>query len=290
MNRTLKKLVRHAASRIGMLAPALLLLTSVVSYTAAQEASLYTLPFSRGEELVYQAEFTRSLLRKIDVAEFHFKANTVRAQAEDGSVANAIRLNLMGDVVSKGLFVRIAGFHFHQHVESVFDPNRFVVLRTQKSYEQGKRGRISEATFDHQLRKVTWSERDPAQSAPAAVTTVDFSEPIQDVLTVIYFLRMQHLEVGKSFEVPLTDSGRVYRMAFAVMERKRIDTVLGRVNAFRVDPAMFGADNLSPSRGRLSIWITDDDRHLPVKAQLKVDLGVFDIKLKKVSLAEATER
>ena len=52
---------------------------------------------------------------------------------------------------------------------------------------------------------------------------------------------------------------------------------------------MFGAANLSRSRGQLSIWITDDSRHLPVKAQLKVDIGTFDIKLKRLSFPETRQ-
>ncbi len=112
---------------------------------------------------------------------------------------------------------------------------------------------------------------------------IDFSEPIQDVLTIIYFLRTRRLEVGKSFEVPLSDSGRVFRFSVAVAERKQLKTVLGRVNTVRIEPALFGQDGIVRSRGTLSVWITEDSRHLPVKAQLKVDMGTFDIKLKRVS-------
>ena len=281
----LHKYIRRAAG----VAFAVLLLAAIAKLDSAQESRTNALPFSPREELVYQAEFTRGLLRGIDVAEFRFKADSQPANAKNGSASDPTTINLMGDVISKGLFVRVAGFHFHQHVESAVAPKPFAALRTSKLYEQGKRARLSQAVFDHQAHKVTWSERDPNQSGPPAITTLDFSEPIQDVLTVIYFLRTQHLEVGKSFDIPLTDSGRVFRMSVAVVERKRIDTVLGRVNAFRVEPGMFGANNLSRSRGQLSIWITDDSRHLPVKAQLKVDIGTFDIKLKRLSFPETRQ-
>jgi hypothetical protein len=268
---------------------AVLLLAAPTKLVSGQEPAINALPFSSGEELVYQAEFTRGLLRGIDVAEFRFKANTEHLSVQNGATSDPVTISLMGDVITKGLFVRVAGFHFHQHVESIVEPKPFAALRTRKLYEQGKRARLSEAVFDHQAHKVTWSERDPSQSGAPAITTLDFSEPIQDVLTVIYFLRTQRLEVGKSFDIPLTDSGRVFRMSVAVVERKRIGTVLGRVNAFRVEPAMFGASNLSRSRGQLSIWITDDSRHLPVKAQLKVDIGTFDIKLKRLSFPETRQ-
>ena len=255
---------------------ALVVLTAVVNPTRAQQPARTPLPFERGEELIYQGEFTRGLLRGVEVAEFRFKSTTehVARGADDSAV-----LHLTGDVVSKGIFPRIAGFKFHQHVESTTDLEPFTALHTDKVEEQGKRKRVLEAVFDHKTHKVLWSERSPNPQSGA----FDFTEPIQDVLTVIYYLRTQKLETGKSFDVPVTDAGRVFRMSVAAVEEKEIDTVLGRVKAIRVVPALFGDTSLVRGRGQLSIWITDDDRRLPVRAQLKVDLGTFDIKLKHVS-------
>jgi hypothetical protein len=255
---------------------------------AAGQQAMPSLPFSSGEELVYQAEFNKGLLHGVDVAEFRFKADTERVSSRGGPGDDPVIFHLVADVISKGLFPRIAGFRFHEHVESTVEPGPFTVLRTRKLEEQGKRVRASEAVFDHEARKVTWTERDPNQTQPPRISALDFSEPIQDILTVIYFLRTQKLEVGKSFDVPLSDSGRVYRFSVAVVERKQIKTVVGRVNAVRIDPALFGENGLVRSRGSLSIWITDDSRRLPVKAQLKVDIGTFDIKLKRVTPGNET--
>lgn len=219
------------------------------------------------------------MLRGVDVGEFRFSAKPVPAKSNGASDP----LQLIADVVSKGFFTKLAGFRFHQHVESSVDPERFSALRTRKLDEQGKRVRISEALFDYEKRLVTWTERDPNQTQPPRVTSLEFTEPIQDVLSMIYFLRTQKLEVGKSFEIPVTDSGRVFRLTVAVRERKRINTVLGRLYAVRVEPAIFGQDRMIRSEGKLSIWITDDSRHLPVWAQVKINLGTVDIKLKRVN-------
>lgn len=252
-------------------------LASVLSQ--GQQTRREPLPFERGEELVYQGEFTRGPLRGVDVAEFRFKAVSehIARGADD-----AVVLRLTADVVSKGLFPRIAGFKFHQHVESTADAEPFRVLRTDKVEEQGKRKRVLDAVYDHEKNRVLWREVSPNPQAGY----FDFSEPIQDVLTVIYYLRTRKLEGGKSFDVPVTDAGRVFTLSVAVLERKEIDTVLGRVNAIRIEPALFGDNAAVHAKGKLSIWVTDDERRLPVRAQLKVDLGTFDIKLKQVFYPE----
>jgi len=261
--------LKHTPSVMGII----LLLVTLAS---AQEKPRTPLPFERGEELIYQAEFTRGLLRGADVGEFHFKATPENAAR---GLDESVVLHLTGDVVSKGLFPRIAGFKFHQHVESKADVEPFTALHTDKIEEAGKRSRVLEAVFDHKTRKVIWREKSPNPQGGA----FDFDEPIQDVLTVIYYLRIQMLEVGKSFEVPVTDAGKVFRLKVTPKEEKEIDTLLGKVKAIRVEPALFGDSSLVRARGQLSIWITQDERRLPVRAQLKVELGTFDIKLKRVS-------
>lgn len=254
-----------------------LVLLSIVA--SGQQSARTPLPFERGEELFYNAEFTRGLLRGIDVAEFHFKAVTenISRGTEDQRV-----LRLTGDVASKGLFPRVAGFKFRQHVESTADVEPFRVLRTDKIEEQGKRKRVMDAVYDHEKQKVLWRETAPTQQAG----WFDFTEPVQDVLTVIYYLRTQKLEVGKTFDVPVSDAGRVFRLTVAVVERKELDTVLGRVKTIRIEPALFGDTSAVRARGKLSIWVTEDDRRLPVRAQLKVDIGTFDIKLKRLTYLE----
>ncbi len=254
----------------------LLLLAATGIFARAQQPAVNQLSFVRGEELYYEAEFKKGLLRGANIGEFRFSARPEQTSAADP-------LRLVADVVSKGLFTKLAGIHFHEHVESIVEPNQFIVMRTNKLDEQGKRVRTSDATFDHEKRKVTWTERDPNQNQPPRITSLDFSEPIQDVLSMIYFVRLQKLEVGKSFDIPVSDSGQVFRMSVAVVERKRINCVLGRVNAIRIEPAMFGEGRMLRGEGKMSIWITEDSRHLPVWAQLKLNIGTVDIKLKRIT-------
>ena len=254
----------------------LLLLAAAGASSRAQQPAANQHSFARGEELFYEAEFNKALLRGANIGEFRFSARPEHTAAGDP-------LHLVGDVVSKGFFTKLFGIRFHEHVESIVDPDQFMVLRTNKLDEQGKRVRVSDATFDHEKRKVTWAERDPNQNQPPRTTSIDFSEPIQDLLTMIYFVRTQKLEVGKSFEIPVSDSGQVYRVPVAVVERKRIKCVLGRVSAIRIEPAMFGEGRMLRGEGKISIWITEDSRQLPVWAHLSLNIGTVDIRLKRIT-------
>ncbi|MDX6614079.1 MAG: hypothetical protein QOD75_3265 [Blastocatellia bacterium] len=239
-------------------------------------------PFAAGEELIYEAEFSRAVLRKVDVADFRFTSTLEGGPDQPGQPA--ISLRLTGDVASKGFFSKLFNLKFHEHIESIVDPVTFSVLRTGKLDEQGKRLRHSEAVFDRTTGKVMWTERDPnnPQQEPRVISG-SFSGVIQDLVSAIYFVRSQPLQVGKRFEVQVSDSGRIYRLPVNVVERRRMKTVLGRISVIRIEPELFGEDRLVRGKGKFSIWLSDDERRVPVRADLSNELGKFEIKLKRLS-------
>lgn len=266
---------------------ALALATAVVTPVFSQNnLTLDANSFTAGEELVYEAEFSRAVLRKMNVADFRFRAIREATPNQNGPSSPALRL--IGDVTSKGFFSRLFNLRIHEHIESSVDPTTFSVWRTVKIDEQGKRVRHSEAVFDRAAGQVIWTERDPnnPQQQPRIMTT-PFAGTIHDIVSAIYFMRMQSIETGKAFEIQISDSGRIYRVPVKVVERKRMKTILGRIDAIRLDADIFGEDRLIRGKGKFSIWLSDDQSHIPVRADLSTHLGKFEIKLKKVSNIQA---
>jgi hypothetical protein len=238
--------------------------------------------FEVGEELHFEAEFSRMLLRKLDVADLKFRAS--RAPVENSNDSKPYALLFNADIASKGFFARLFNLKFRERVESTVEPISFTVQKTTIIDEQGKRVRNTESTFDSTKGQMTWTSRDPNNpSAEPRHAITDFSGQLQDVLSAIYFIRTQPLQVGKTFEVFIGDGGRVYKVPVQVVERKQMKTILGRVNVLRVNPELFGPDRMiDAEKGEFSIWITDDERHIPVRGRIKTDYGTFDIKLKRI--------
>lgn len=245
-------------------------------------------PFEPAEELVYVAEFSRALLKKVDVADFRFTVarepalqRVVDPASRQNESGNTYLLKLTGDVSSRGFFSKLFNLHFRERVESTVEPGSFTVQTTKRVDEQGKRARISESIYKD--GKVLWTERDPNNPARAPrQASAPFVGSVQDVLSAIYYLRTQPLVVGKTFEITVSDSGVVYQVPLKVVEQKRMKTALGRVEALRVDPEVFGPNRLLSGEGHFSIWLTNDNRHVPVSARIKMKYGTFDITLRKV--------
>ncbi|HSE15562.1 MAG TPA: DUF3108 domain-containing protein [Pyrinomonadaceae bacterium] len=263
-----------------------------LSYSVAQRATPLAAQhhFSSGEELHFEAEFSRALLRKLDVADLKFRAtrtplNTTSAESQPYA------LTFSADVSSKGFFARLFNLKFRERVESTVEPVTFTVQKTTILDESGKRVRATESTFDASKGRMIWTSRDPNNpSAEPRHATTEFSGQLQDVLSAIYFIRTQPLQVGKSFEVFIGDGGKVYTIPVQVVEKKRMKTILGRVDVLRVNPELFGPDRLIDSeKGEFSIWITDDARHIPVGGRVKTNYGTFDIKLKRIVNPEPSD-
>jgi hypothetical protein len=274
-------------ARLPILYIAFIILLALVPARARVDERVETdsppLPFEPVEESVYEAEFSRSLIRGLNIATLRFSA-----RREDGSASpgkeKASSLRFTADAESKGLFPKLfSGLRFRQHIESTVEPQSFNVLRTVKMDEQGNRKRASEAVFDLKQRRVVWTERNPNDpTSEARTVTSEFNGTVQDLASVFYFVRTQPLVSGKNFEVLVSDSGRVYRMPIRVGEKKVLKTVLGEVETVRVEPELFGEDRLVKGKGQIYIWFTTDARRIPVRAQIKHEMGTLDINLKSI--------
>lgn len=239
-----------------------------------------TKPFEPAEELIYEGEFSKSLLRGLNIAELRLIA--VRAASSNSDAARPF--NFTVEAVSKGFFPKLFGLNFRERVESTVEAESFSVLKTEKLDEQGNRKRTSTSVFDQSAGKVVWTELDPNDSQrPPRVVTADFKGAVHDLASIFYYLRLQPLRTGDKFEVLVSDSGRVYRVPVRVSEQKKIKTALGRVATVRVEADIFGEGRLIAGKGSLSIWFTDDARHTPVQARVNADIGTVNIKLKSVS-------
>lgn len=282
-------------SRLRLAVTALLLSALLLANAPAADSKrtdTTRFPFEPTEELVYEGEFTRAIFRSINIAELRFTVNQTQVSTTTQTNNSAQpALHFTAEAETKGLLLKLFGIYFHQRIESTVEPASFSVLQTTKLDEQGKRKRTSVAVFDKNAGKVTWTERDPndPKREPRVVTS-QMSGAVQDIASAIYYLRTQPLTVGKSFEMLISDSGQVYHIPVNVSERKKMKTVLGEVQTLKVEPELFGEGRLLRGTGQISIWFTDDPRHVPVRAHINNEMGTLDIKLKNMTRSNLNER
>ena len=242
-------------------------------------------PFRASEQLIYEGEFTKLMLRGINVVDIVFDAQRKEPSSSESGVLQSEHMMLFkGEVKSKGWFGKLFGINFNYLIESLVDERSLSVLRTNKLDEQGKRVRVSEAVFDRDQNRVTWTERDPnsPERPPRVVTSQTTGPMIHDIVSALYYLRTQQLSPGQFIDLQMSDSGLVFHIPARVVEKKRLKTTLGKVPTVRVEIGVFGPQGLVARSGSFSVWFTDNSRHIPVRARIETEFGRLDLNLKSV--------
>lgn len=245
--------------------------TTGVVKTAAVNAAVR--PFAVGETLVYDVKATKFI--GINVADLTFTLS------RDPANENLI---IKTEAQSKGTLLKLFRYSFLQQYESVMDPVSLGIIKTTKHDVQKDRVRDSIAEFDYAGKTVTFTETDPKEpNRPPRRIASDLPGTMNDIVSAIYTVRLRPLEVGTTFNVPISDSGLVYDIPVRVVSRERMKTAVGKVWTLRVEPNVFGHDRLIEQKGSLVIWFTDDARHLPVRGRIETESFKVDVKIRSVS-------
>ncbi|MBK8150972.1 MAG: DUF3108 domain-containing protein [Acidobacteria bacterium] len=234
-------------------------------------------PFLGGEKLVYEGKISK-IIQGIAVADLSFTF---------GKTADGDDYLIKTDARSKGTLLKLFRFSFVQEYESTVDSDKFRVLKTVKNDVQKERVRNSEALFSYVEKKVTFTETNPKEPmrAPRTIAS-DLKGDTHDLVSGLYFLRTLPLAVGRVFELTISDSGLIYQVPVRVTAREVQKSVLGRLMCFRVEPEVFGNNRLIEQKGSMVIWITDDERRIPVRSRINSEYGKIEVKLKRVEPAK----
>jgi len=104
---------------------------------------------------------------------------------------------------------------------------------------------------------------------------------VQDILTTFYYIRTQNIEVGKSLFLDNHADNKLYPLEVKVHKKERIKVKAGTFDCIVVEPIL-RASGIFKSKGRLLVWLTDDERKIPVQMKSKIIIGYITAELKKM--------
>ena len=181
----------------------------------------------------------------------------------DGKPAYKFELSaISNDFLSKIFLVR-------DYLASWIDPTTFRSLRFEKHTVEGKRVRDDLIEFDYE-RKLAYRNGKP----------IGIEESTLDSLSSLYYIRLLDLEKQEPIELTVV-SRRLFPLSVIVQGRETIKTPAGTFRTIRVEPK-------SPSEGLLGkgksliLWLTDDEKKIPVQLKSKLKVGTLVGKLKAI--------
>jgi hypothetical protein len=159
-------------------------------------------------------------------------------------------------------------------VTSYVDADSLFSRYFNKHLREGDYKKDEEVHFDHVRGKALYSHN----------REYDIVYGVQDVLSSFYYVRTLDLEVGRDIYLAAHSSKKTYEMRVIVHRREAVKTDLGEFDCFVVQPIMVG-EGLFKHEGDLVIYITADERRIPVLMKTKLPVGSIKATLTEFTLA-----
>lgn len=134
-------------------------------------------------------------------------------------------------------------------------------------FKEGRRTRDREISFDQAKRVGRFHDRIGGEQVDVPIV-----ENTYDIYASFYYVRTQPLEPGKSFMIHVLDGKELRNIEVRVLKRERVKVPAGEFDTILVRP-MVKPEGVFEGKGGALIWLTDDARRIPVKAQTKVRVG-----------------
>ncbi len=157
-------------------------------------------------------------------------------------------------------------------VESFFDAGGLYSRRMIKSLREGNYENDVILEFNHASRSVKEIEKSGERNFKGLP---DFCH---DILSAFFFFRTQELEPGKDMVLPVYAEGKVNNLRVKILRKEKVRIPLGTYNAVVVAP-LLDFESIFKQEGEVTIWLSDDERHIPLMMKSKVFVSSVSAKL-----------
>lgn len=146
---------------------------------------------------------------------------------------------------------------------SIADAEELFPYYYSKAANEGDYQRYFTVRFDHQAKKAYISDRDSGHAIIA------IPDRVQDILSCFYYMRTQDVRVGQTYSISVFDNGKVRPVPIEVLRREKMEVEAGAFDCIVVRTTIGPFSN----RSDLFIWLTDDERKMPVLMKSKIVIG-----------------
>jgi len=229
---------------------------------AAAKRTVHAVPFSTGEMLTYDVSWASALT-----------AGGATLSVKDQKPSSGSDAYY---IVAEGRPTPLLSklYDLYYKADTLLDIYSLLPQRASIYSEEGKRSRLKVTTFDQAARKAHYE----VQTNTVVKKELAIPAYSQDGLAALYVLRAIALKPGDKFSMPICDAGETYTVQITVGGVETVKTGIGDVRAWKITPVVPGGK--AGGATRLSLWLSDDPRRLPVRMQAQLAVGSFDLTLK----------
>jgi Protein of unknown function (DUF3108) len=160
-------------------------------------------------------------------------------------------------------------FHVDEHIESWFQPDSLRSLRFVQHLREGSRKYDREYDFypERRIGVDQAGKEFPSVEAPL------------DDASFIFFLRLQPLEVGRTYVYSRYFRADANPVSVTVLRRERVEVPAGTFDAVVVRP-IIKTSGVFRENGRAEVWLADDSTRILLKMSAHISFGSLTVQLR----------
>jgi Protein of unknown function (DUF3108) len=160
---------------------------------------------------------------------------------------------------------------FEARAESLYDPVNGRLLVTSETSKSGDRESKFSTTFDYLKKTASYAN---AKNTEAVVLTMPDGEP-QDLIMSLVQTRRWNLKPGEHQDALVIFGDDFYELAIYAERYEEVRTPMGTFNTLVLVPRMEKTPpkGMFKRGGAVRVWISQDERRLPVKFQVDFKFG-----------------
>ena len=194
---------------------------------------------------------------------------------EDGEFKGRKTYKIVFKAQSSGILASISGMTIDDEFVFLSEPDTLCTFSVSKKIREGKRKRQIDVEYLRDTGQLYIRELDESVTPPKIKKdTLKDNIPacVQDPLSALYFLRRIPLEEDTVHTSIIGHDDVVKEVKSKVLKRETIKTPDGEMPAWKIDTvALLGG--LFKKGGQFKIWLSADDRQVPLQFEVKVPIG-----------------
>jgi hypothetical protein len=165
-------------------------------------------------------------------------------------------------------------YKVRDRAESFVDAESLYTRRFEKHLREGSYKKDLSVRFDQANGKAIYQDG----------KSYDVPFQVHDVLSAFYYVRTRPLPDGAVIVIPTHDNEKSYDMVVNVLRRERVEVPAGKFDCVLVEPVL-KSEGIFKAKGQMYVWLSDDERRIPVQVKSKVPIGSISVSLTEMRLA-----
>jgi hypothetical protein len=108
----------------------------------------------------------------------------------------------------------------------------------------------------------------------------------RDALGGFYYVRSLELPVGREITVNYADGKVSKPIVVKVLRKERVEVPAGTFDTIVIEPVLKETEGIFKQEGRIWIWVTDDEKKMPVVLKSKIAIGEIFVQLETYTLGK----